>query len=69
MVRAPAGAAKTFRVYDQDQAFLLPPSLDDWLPADHTARFVSEIVDYSLDLTSIYGSYTNATGCCRSIRG
>lgn len=62
VVRAPAGAGKTFRVYDQDQSFLLPPSLDDWLPADHTARFVSEIVDESLDLTSIYGSYANATG-------
>ena len=62
VVRAPAGAAKTFRVYDQDQVLLLPPSLDDWLPADHTARFISEIVDDSLDLGSIYGSYTNATG-------
>jgi transposase len=62
VVRAPAGAAKTFRAYDQDQVLLLPPSLDDWLPADHTARFISEIVDDSLDLTSIYGSYTNATG-------
>ena len=27
----PAGAAKTFRGYDQGQSFLLPPSLDDWL--------------------------------------
>lgn len=62
VVRAPAGVAKTFRVYDQGQSFLLPPSLDDWLPADHTARFVSEIVDESLDLTSIYVSYANATG-------
>lgn len=62
VVRASAGAAKTFRVYDQDQVLLLPPSLDDWLPADHTARFISEIVDDSLDLTSIYSSYTNATG-------
>ena len=62
VVRAPAGAAKTFRVYDQDQVLLLPPSLDDWLPADHTARFISEIVDDSLDLGSIYSSYTNATG-------
>jgi transposase len=62
VVRASAGAAKTFRAYDQDQSFLLPPSLDDWLPADHTARFICEIVDESLELTSIYVSYTNATG-------
>jgi transposase len=61
-VRAPAGAAKTFRAYDQGQVFLLPPSLDDWLPDGHTARFVSEVVDDMLDLTAIYASYTNATG-------
>jgi len=34
---------KTFRVYDQDQSFLMPPSLRDWLPADHLAHFVSEL--------------------------
>ena len=62
LVRAPAGAAKTFRSYDQYQSFLLPPSLDDWLPDGHTARFVSEVVDYMLDLSAVYASYTNATG-------
>ena len=60
--RASAGAAKTFRSYDQGQSFLLPPSLDDWLPEGHTARFVSEVVDDMLDLTAIYASYTNTTG-------
>lgn len=69
VLRAPAGAAKTFRAYDQHRSFLLPPSLDDWLPPDHVARFVSEIVDGSLDLEVIYASYTNATGPRRSIRG
>jgi transposase len=58
----PAGAAKTFRSYDQHQSFLLPPSLDEWLPAEHTARFVSEVVDDMLDLSKIYASYQNATG-------
>ena len=38
-------AAKTFRSYDPDQVFLMPPSLNDWLPEDHPARFVSELVD------------------------
>jgi len=42
--------------------FLLPPSLDDWLPDEHTARFVSEVVDDMLDLSSIYASKTNWTG-------
>ena len=62
VVRPAAGSAKTFRGYDQGQSFLLPPSLDDWLSADHTARFVSEVVEDSLDLTAVYGSYQNATG-------
>jgi transposase len=61
-VRAPAGKSKTFRSYDQSQSFLLPPSLDDWLPDGHTARFVSEVVDDMLDLETIYASYVNATG-------
>jgi transposase len=58
----PVGAAKTFRGYDQSQSFLLPPSLDDWLPEDHTARFVSEVVDELLDLSAIYDSYVVADG-------
>jgi len=59
---AGAGAAKKFRVHDQGQSFLLPPSLDDWLPEGHTARFVSEVVDDMLDLTAIYASYTSDGG-------
>src|SRR5680860_763687 len=61
-VRVTAAAAKVFRSYDQGQSFLLPPSLDDWLPQDHTARFISEIVDDASDLEAIYGSYSNTTG-------
>ncbi len=58
----PAGRDKTFRPYDQHQSFLLPPSLDDWLPAEHTARFISETVDCALDLALVYDAYANATG-------
>jgi transposase len=60
--RGPVGAAKTFRSYDQFQTFLLPPSLDDWLPEDHTARFISEVVDHLLDLSVIYDAYVVADG-------
>ncbi len=35
--------------YDRDQAFLLPPDVRDWLPADHLAWFVLDVVD-QLDL-------------------
>ena len=41
---------------DREQAFLLPPSLRDWLPADHLAWFVIESVD-RLDLEAFYADY------------
>ncbi|GAB3797643.1 hypothetical protein GCM10028798_09090 [Humibacter antri] len=59
---APAGAAKTFRGYDQGQCFLLPPSLDEWLDEDDEARFISEVVEDILDLTPMYASYASASG-------
>jgi len=34
-----------FRKYSPEQKFLLPPSLDEWLPKDHIVRFISEAVD------------------------
>jgi transposase len=41
---------------DREQAFLMPPSLRDWLPADHLAWFVIESVE-RLDLQAFYGAY------------
>jgi len=43
--------------YDQSTLYLLPPSLQDWLPEDHLARFVVEIVD-QLDLNSLKAAYS-----------
>ena len=37
-----------FRQCDRDTPYLLPPSVDDWLPKDHLARFVVDIVLLSL---------------------
>ncbi len=37
----------------RDQSFLMPPSLDEWLPKDHLARFVIAVVD-TLDLSAFY---------------
>jgi transposase len=48
--------AKTFRPYVPEQDLLLPPSLREWLPADHLAYFVSELVD-QLDLSAITAPY------------
>ncbi len=53
---------KTFRRYDPHQVFLLPPSIDDWLPEGHLARFVSELVEEVLDLEPFLASYTEAGG-------
>ncbi|MFP1629895.1 transposase [Streptomyces sp. 5K101] len=53
---------KTFRVFVPDQMMLLPPSLDEWLPQDHLARFVAELVDEVLDLAPILASYTEKRG-------
>ncbi len=60
--KVPAGITKTFRSYDTSQMFLLPPSIDDWLPDDHSARFISEVVEELLDLDGIYSSYIEASG-------
>ena len=36
---------KTYRDYDPDQQFLMPPSLQDWLPEGHLVYFISDLVD------------------------
>jgi len=41
---------------DRETLYLLPPSVQDWLPERHLARFVVEIVD-QLDLRSLKNSY------------
>src|SRR5262245_59337235 len=45
-----------FRDVDRQTGFLLPPSVDDWLPQRHLARFVVEVID-GLDLRALSGSY------------
>jgi transposase len=48
--------AKTYRPYVPEQDLLLPPSLRDWLPEDHLAFFVSDLIDH-LDLSAILAVY------------
>ena len=45
-----------FKDTDRHSLFLMPPSVDDWLPEDHLARFVVDIVS-RLDLSPIRNSY------------
>lgn len=48
--------AKGYRAYHPDQDLLLPPSLRDWMPENHLAYFVSDLVD-ELDLSKIHAVY------------
>jgi len=48
--------AKKYRFYDQKQTLLLPLNIQDWIPEDHLAIFISDMVD-EMDLTSIYTYY------------
>ena len=48
--------AKSYRAYLPEQDLLLPPSLRDWLPEDHLAYFVSDVVE-QLDLSAIESVY------------
>ena len=45
-----------FRVIDRKTAYLLPPSVEEWLPEDHLARFIVEVVD-GLDLSRLEKAY------------
>ena len=46
----------TFRAYQPNQPFLLPPDLQEWVPPGHLAHHVSDVVD-ALDLTAFYAPY------------
>ena len=43
-----------FIIADRETAYLLPPSVDEWLPEGHLARFVLEVVS-QLDLSELTG--------------
>lgn len=58
----PAEKEPVFRRYDPHQTLLLPPNLDDWLPSDHLARIVAQVVDEDLELASLIASYENDEG-------
>jgi len=49
--------SKTFRPYEPDQIFLMPASMQDWLPGGHLAYFISDVVDH-IDLSVIMERYT-----------
>jgi transposase len=50
-----------FKEYNQEQRFLLPLSLEEFVGEDHLARVINEVVN-RLDLTALYARYS-ALGC------
>lgn len=45
-----------FHPVDRQTGYLLPPSVDDWLPEDHLARFIVEVID-GLDVRALEKAY------------
>ena len=53
--------SKTFRQYEPGQMFLMPASLQDWLPKEHLVYFISDVVEH-LDLSVIRSRYEEERG-------
>lgn len=47
-----------FKPVSTDQLFLLPPSVEDFVPAGHLARIISEVVN-TLDISKIEAKYSH----------
>lgn len=54
--------SKSFRPWPVDQAQLLPPSVNEFVPEGHVAHFVRNLVREELDLSAIVGAYAEARG-------
>ena len=54
--------SKDFRPWKIDDAQLLPPSVQDYVPKDHLSRLIVALVREALDLSAIVGSYRSALG-------
>lgn len=54
--------SKTFRPWDVDQLWLLPPSVQELVPAGHLAHLVRDTVRETLDLSAILAEYDEERG-------
>jgi transposase len=54
--------SKDFRAWKIDEAQLLPPSVQDYVPKDHLSRLIVALVREELDLSAIAGSYGSVLG-------
>jgi transposase len=54
--------SKTFRAWKIDEPLMLPPTVGDFVAADHLARFVLNVVRDEIDLAAIAGTYGSERG-------
>lgn len=54
--------SKDFRPWKIEEAQLLPPSVQDYVPKDHLSRLIVALVREELDLSAITGSYRSGLG-------
>jgi transposase len=54
--------AKTFRPWDVDQRQLFPPAISDFVPEEHPAHFIRDLVREDLDLSAILSTYSEERG-------
>ena len=53
--------SKTYPPFDPEQQLLLPAALQEWLPPDHLAYFISDLMD-QMDLSAITARYEELRG-------
>ena len=53
---------KTFRPWNVDDVWLLPPSVQELAPEGHLAHFVRDLACHELDLSPVFASYTERRG-------
>jgi transposase len=54
--------SKEFRPWRIDEAQLLPPSVEDYVPKEHLSRLIVALVREALDLSAISSSYRSVLG-------
>jgi transposase len=54
--------SKEFRAWKIDEAQLLPPRVQDYVPKGHLSRLIVSLVRESLDLSAMIGSYSSGLG-------
>jgi transposase len=54
----------TYKPYDQGQIYLIPPGVDELIPANHLVRLVNEVID-EMDIERLLRKYRGGGGASR----